>query len=142
MHSIAVANRQKLLKIDVRLLKRYVRQILDDASIASSDISIAVVDDREIARVHGEFLDDPTPTDVISFILDCSDGHLEGEIVASAETAQARAAEYEQSPERELLLYVIHGALHLVGYDDTTAAERKKMRAQEKHYLAIGQRAK
>ena len=56
-------------------------------------------------------------------------------LVLSAETALACAPQYGSTPEEELLLYVIHGVLHLVGYDDTTAKARTKMRKMEKHYL-------
>ncbi|MCC6125406.1 MAG: rRNA maturation RNase YbeY [Pirellulales bacterium] len=135
MLSIAVNNRQSRLRVDKRLLKKAVRLILEDAGIEAADISIAVVDDRTIARIHAEFLDDDSPTDVITFVLESTPDRLEGEIVASAETAIARAPEYHWSPENELLLYVIHGALHLVGYDDTTPKERTTMRKMERYYL-------
>jgi probable rRNA maturation factor len=137
MFSIAIQNQQRRLRVDKRLLKKIVRLILQDAEIESAEIGIAVVDDAAIARVHAEFLDDDTPTDVISFVLDAAPGRLEGEIVASAETAAARAAEYNWTPEEELLLYVIHGVLHLVGYDDTTPKARKIMRKMEKQYLCL-----
>lgn len=137
MLSIAVQNQQKSLRVDKRLFKKIVRRILEDAKIDSADISVAVVDDPTIARVHEEFLNDDSPTDVISFVLDSSPGRVEGEIVASADTAIARANEYNWTPEEELLLYVIHGALHLVGYDDTTPKLRKVMRKMEEHYVEL-----
>jgi probable rRNA maturation factor len=142
MLSIAVQNQQKSLRVDKRLFKKIVRQILEDAKIDSAEISVAVVDDPTIARLHEEFLNDDSPTDVISFVLDSSLGRLEGEIVASADTAIARANEYNWTPEEELLLYVIHGALHLVGYDDTTSKLRKVMRKMEEHYVERVRNAK
>jgi probable rRNA maturation factor len=135
MLTIAIQNQQTRLRVDKRLFKKIVRQILEDAEISSAEISVAIVDDPTIALVHAEFLDDDSPTDVISFVLDSSPGCVEGEIVASADTAIARAAEYNWSPGEELLLYVIHGALHLVGYDDTNPKARKIMRKMEKHYV-------
>jgi probable rRNA maturation factor len=135
MLSISVNNQQSLLKVDKRLLKKAVRLILKDAEIHSGEISIAVVDDEAIARIHAEFLEDDSPTDCISFVLESSPGCLEGEVVASAETAIARAAEFQWPPETELLLYVVHGILHLVGYDDTTSKTRAVMRKMEKQYL-------
>lgn len=137
MLSIAVHNQQTRLRVDKRLLKKAVRLILEDAWIISGEISIAVVDDPTIARVHEEFLDDDSPTDVLSFVLDSSPGHLEGEVIASAEAAISRAPEYDWPAERELLLYVIHGVLHLVGYHDTTPKARTKMRKMEQHYLNL-----
>jgi probable rRNA maturation factor len=132
---IAVNNQQSRLRVDKLRLKKAARMILKDASIESGEISIVVVDDRTIAQVHDEFLGDDSPTDVISFALDSSPGYLEGEVIASAETAIARAPEYNWAPEEELLLYVIHGVLHLVGYDDTTPKERRTMRKMEQQYL-------
>jgi probable rRNA maturation factor len=137
MLSITAQNQQRRLRVDKRQLKKAVRLILTDAEIESAEVSVAVVDDRTIARVHAEFLNDDSPTDVISFVLDSSPARLEGEIVASADTAAARAPQYRCSPERELLLYIIHGALHLVGYDDTTPKTRRTMRKMERKYLAL-----
>ena len=90
MLSIAVHNQQSRLRVDKRLFKQAVRLILEDAGIETGEISVAVVDDPTIARVHGEFLGDDSPTDVISFVFDSSPGRLEGEVVASADTAMAR----------------------------------------------------
>jgi probable rRNA maturation factor len=134
MLSLAIQNQQKVVRVDKRSIRKTVRRILEDAGIEWAEISIAIVDDSAIAKVHGEFLDDDSPTDVISFVLDASPGRLEGEVVASAETATARASEYDWSAEEELFLYVIHGMLHLVGYDDTTPKARKVMRAMERKY--------
>ena len=116
-------------------MRRAVRAILRDAEISQSQIGVAIVDDPAIAKLHEEFLDDPTPTDVLSFILERSEQCLEGEVVVSADTAVANAVRYQSTPDDELLLYVIHGMLHLVGYDDTTPAKRAVMREQEQKYL-------
>ena len=118
--TIAITNRQKTLPIDRRRMRRAVRAIVRDAGIAEAQISVAVVDDATIAKLHDEFLNDPEPTDVLSFVLERSADGLEGEVVVSADTARAAAPRFAAAAEDELLLYVIHGALHLVGYDDTT----------------------
>jgi probable rRNA maturation factor len=133
--TIAITNRQKTLPIDRRRMRRVVRQILKDAEIAEARISIAIVDDATIAKLHEQFLDDPGPTDVLSFVLEQSPQMLEGEVVASADTAVAYAPTYKCSAEEELLRYVIHGSLHLVGYDDTTPKKRAVMRKMESKYL-------
>ena len=113
--------------------------VLRDAGIRTGRIGVAVVDDAAIAKLHGGFLDDPAPTDVLSFVLERSPHLLEGEIVLSADTAAANAARYRSTAEEELLLYVIHGALHLVGYDDATLRQRALMRKSEREYLARSQ---
>ncbi|MBP7950454.1 MAG: rRNA maturation RNase YbeY [Verrucomicrobiales bacterium] len=83
-------------------------------------VEIVFVDDATIARVHGEFLNDPTPTDVITF--------HHGEILISTDTAVRQAAENGQPLQRELALYLIHGLLHLNGHEDETAAGAEGMR--------------
>jgi probable rRNA maturation factor len=132
--AIHISNRQKTLKIDRRRMRQAVRAIVRDAGIVEATISIAIVDDATIARLHQQFLDDPTPTDVLSFVLERTEDSLEGEVLASADTAKACAPQYNLSPEDELLLYVIHGTLHLVGYDDTTPRQRAVMRKKEMEY--------
>jgi probable rRNA maturation factor len=136
MHSIHITNRQKTLPIDRRRMKAAIAAILRDADVAESDISVAIVGDREMAALHGRYLNDPTPTDVLSFVLEQSPERLEGEVIASADTAVSNAKKYHSTPAVELLLYAIHGTLHLVGYDDITPAKRVIMRRQEKKYLA------
>jgi probable rRNA maturation factor len=134
--TIQIANRQKTLPIDRGRIRRSIRAILTDAGMAEAKISVAIVDDRTIAALHREFMNDPTPTDVLSFVLEESPECLEGEVVASADTAASSAKRYHLTPEEELLLYVIHGTLHLVGYDDTTPALRRQMRKKEREYLS------
>jgi probable rRNA maturation factor len=136
MHTVKIVNNQTAMPIDKKRLREAVRMILEDESIAKAKICVAVVDDPTIAGLHQRYLNDPDPTDVLSFVLERSQKHLEGEIVVSADTAAANAADYNMTPEDELLLYVIHGTLHLVGYDDTSPKKEKEMRAKEREYLA------
>ncbi len=135
MIRITITNRQKLLRVDRWRIRQTVAAIVRDAGIPDAQINIAIVDDPAIARLHEQFLSDPEPTDVLSFVLERSDRTLEGEVVASADTAVANAARYAVTPEDELLLYAIHGTLHLVGYNDATPRQRAVMRKQERKYL-------
>lgn len=102
-----------------------------------SAISVVLVGDEEIAGLHAQFMDDPTPTDVLTFDLrdDAGAEALEGEIVVSVETAARQARRLRVSPDEEVLRYVIHGVLHLVGYDDHTPGGRRMMRRQENRVL-------
>jgi probable rRNA maturation factor len=133
--TLTIANRQKKLPVDRRRMRRTVAAILGEAGIEDAQISVAVVDDPAIAKLHEQFLNDPEPTDVLSFLFERSETHLEGEIVVSADTARAVAPRFHATPEDELLRYVIHGALHLVGYDDATPRQRAIMRKQERKHL-------
>ena len=136
MLSITITNAQSQLPVDKKRLRRVVRMILEDESIERAKIDVAVVDDRTIAELHQRYLDDPSPTDVLSFVLERSPEFIEGEIVVSGDTAAASAPNYNWTAADELLLYVIHGALHLVGYDDSTPKKRALMRKKEGEYLA------
>jgi probable rRNA maturation factor len=132
---IAVINRQKTLPVDRARVRRVVQSVLRDAKIEEAHVNVAVVDDAAIAKLHEQFLGDPHPTDVLSFVLECSGGRLEGEIAVSADTARAAAPLFAVTPEDELLRYVIHGALHLVGFDDAAPRQRAAMRKREQYYL-------
>jgi probable rRNA maturation factor len=133
---ITILNHQKLLRLDRPRMRRAAKAILGNAGIRDAQISIAIVDDPTIAKLHDQFLNDPTPTDVLSFLLERSERRLEGEVVVSAETAIAAAPKFRQTPEDELLRYVIHGMLHLIGYDDAARQSRNVMRKREEWYLS------
>ncbi len=80
-----------------------------------------------MARVHGDFLGDPTETDVITFPY--------GEILVCPAVAKDRAIEYRVEVEQEVLLYALHGLLHLTGYDDTTPKLAEEMSAAQTRLL-------
>ncbi len=136
MFEIDVANQQTTLAVDAKQLRRAVETILRDASVGRARISLAVVDDPTMHDLNRQFLDHDYPTDVLSFLLEQSHDYLEGEVVVSADTAQADAAVFGWSGHDELLLYVVHGMLHLVGFDDATAQQRAAMRARQTEILA------
>ncbi len=136
MLSIDVANEQEALRFDADRLRQAAAAILGDAGIESGSLSIAVVDDPTIHALNRKFLDHDYPTDVLSFVLEQETKRLEGEVIVSAETAARTAERVGWSADDELLLYVIHGTLHLVGHDDTVDEPRQRMRAAERNYLA------
>lgn len=91
------------------------------------EVEVSFIDDSAIAGVHGEFMNDHSPTDVITF------DH--GEILISTETAIRQAREAGQDPQRECALYIIHGLLHLNGYDDRTPEEFAVMKQTQESIL-------
>jgi probable rRNA maturation factor len=136
--SVGITDRQKLLRIAKPWLERLVRRALAVEGIEQAEIGILLVDDRRIAKLHGEWFDDPTPTDVITFDLSAG-GVLAGDIAVSCETARRMARELGWTPRQEVAYYVVHGILHLTGYDDRTPADRRTMRARERAVMkAIG----
>jgi len=118
-----VVDRQRAVPRAAGACRRAAEAVLGDRPVV-----VALVDDRTIAELHGRYLGEPGPTDVLSF--------PHGEIVVSGDTARREARERGVEPLHELLLYVVHGALHLKGYRDKTSADRKRMRAAERRILA------
>jgi probable rRNA maturation factor len=110
-------------------------EILRKKGIAKAEISLAVVDNRAIHQLNRQFLDHDFPTDVITFPLSETVDPLEGEIVISGQYALDESRLHGWPAERELLLYAVHGALHLAGYDDQDDESRDTMRRLERHYL-------
>jgi len=104
--------------------------------IGDGELSIAFVNDTAIARVHADFMADPTPTDVITFPADAAMDSA-GEIIVSVDHAISRAEELGVPFSRELSLYLIHGWLHLAGYDDRSETDRRRMRRAEEDALAL-----
>lgn len=100
----------------------------------SGDLSVAFLDDAELARIHADFLDNPAPTDVITFPGDPADGSA-GEICVSVERAEVEAGSRGEPFFRELTLYLVHGWLHLVGFDDLEEPTRAAMRRAEAETL-------
>lgn len=108
-------------------------------SLASLTASISIVDDPTIHSLNREELGHDWATDVISFVferLQREDGsHVDGEIIASADTAGRLSKAAGWDPRDELLLYVIHGLLHLAGLNDLEPDERTQMRQAEQECL-------
>ena len=136
MLSIELSDEQTSLQFDASRIKRLAEQILFDAGIRSGSLSIAVVDDPTIHELNRQFLQHDYPTDALSFLLEREGDHLEGEVIVGADTAIRVAAELDWPAEDELLLYVVHATLHLVGHDDATDELRAGMRDEERRYLA------
>jgi probable rRNA maturation factor len=132
---VYVADEQTAIDVDLDRLRAAVESILSDAGIRIAEISLALVDDPTLHRLNREFLKHDYPTDVLSFVLERGEDSLEGEVVVSTDFAARSAAEYGWPPADEVLLYVIHGTLHLVGYDDLKPELEAEMRDRERHYL-------
>jgi probable rRNA maturation factor len=136
MSRISIACPQELVPIDRKRVREIVRAVLEGERKADAEISLAFVDNPTIHRLNLRYLQHDEPTDVLSFPLsDPSARRLSGELVIGAEVAKAQAEARGHAVEAELALYVIHGLLHLCGYNDKTSAQEKEMRQRERHYL-------
>ena len=130
---VAVANETNAV-VDAARLAGAVELALADAACTMADISLAIVDDETIHRLNRQFLEHDWATDVLSFVLQ-EPPRLEGEIVASVETARREAAAVGWAADDELLLYVVHGALHLAGLLDKQPDDAAGMRLAEREIL-------
>jgi probable rRNA maturation factor len=133
---IAIASPQEFVPIDRGRMREVVRTVLSGEDIAEAEISLAFVDNPTIHRLNQRYLQHDEPTDVLSFPLsEPNSSRLAGELVIGVEVALTQAAERGHDVQAELALYVIHGLLHLCGYDDHEPADASAMRERERHYL-------
>ncbi len=126
---IVITNEQDFVAVDEKNIKTILNSL---PSIPKNfRLSIVYLNDAEIAKLNERYLKHEGPTDVLAF----SYSSQEGEILVSGETALREATERKIEPQGELLLYTIHGLLHLMGYDDHTVEEATTMHAIEKKTL-------
>ena len=129
MTHIEVQVRRDRPFVDAALLRDAALRTLErHAELADACVDVAVVDDPTIHRLNRERLDHDWPTDVVSFLYD--DDPLTGELIVSADTAERVAKELGWDPTAELALYVVHGTLHLLGFDDQSEEERAAMQKE------------
>ena len=122
--------------VDAAKLTDAARRIIESEGIRSARLSIAVVDSPTMHQLNRRFLNHDYPTDTLSFVLERDAEYLEGEAIVCADVAASAAPRFGWSAADELLLYVIHATLHLVGYDDGDPQSRAAMQARERFYLA------
>jgi probable rRNA maturation factor len=135
---LEITDKQRALECPRAAIRRVLRQGLK-AEGKDAELSVALVGDEEMAALHKRFLGRRRVTDVLSFPYEVTGQFVSGEIVVNAELAIREAAQRAHSAQDELLLYVAHGLLHLLGYDDHKAAERRRMREREQAILkAVG----
>jgi probable rRNA maturation factor len=137
---LSIINRQRAIRLDLMRVRSAIVRSLpfclsspgDDApQLLSSlqEVAISLVSERVMARVHREFLNIDGPTDVITFPY--------GEILICPAVAAENAAKYAVSVDREVVLYAIHGLLHLNGYDDISTDSARRMRSKQANILKV-----
>lgn len=141
MPTLLWANRQRAVRLDLLKIRRIVEVALPlclgkprkKGLTLPSEVEITLLGEAAIAKVHGEFLEDPTPTDVITF--------EHGEILIGVPIAAENAKKFRHPADHEVALCAIHGLLHLLGYDDLTEKERVIMHARQEEILEEALRA-
>jgi len=129
------SNRQRTVRLNLPKIRRIVEVALPlcvgkprkKGVVLPPEVEITLLGEVAIAKVHGEFLEDPTPTDVITF--------EHGEILIGVPIVAANARKFRHPADHEVALCSIHGLLHLLGYDDLTEKERVIMHARQEEIL-------
>ncbi len=135
---LEISNQYKQLDDPIEAAKKLYRALEASAAFPISDgeLSVVFVTDAAIGQIHEDFMDDPSATDVITFPAN-AEMESAGEIIVSVDHARSRSEELGEPFSRELSLYLVHGWLHLAGYDDRNDTDRAAMRIAEQEALAI-----
>jgi probable rRNA maturation factor len=127
---IAIKNLQKKIPVtaltSTRIKKAILKTCLSEDVRKPGEITVCLVNDRAIKEFNLNYLAQNNPTDVLAFDFN-EGGRILADIMISTDTASRNARIFKTSPLRELYLYVIHGMLHILGYDDESTGERKVM---------------
>ncbi|MFA5099724.1 MAG: rRNA maturation RNase YbeY [Candidatus Omnitrophota bacterium] len=138
MIRLYIRNLQKRLPVDRALVKKIVEAVCSKENPGlKQQISVCLVTDTRIRKLNERFHHCDGPTDVLAFSLSDDPNEVIADIFVSTDTAVAQSRIYRTDPRYEMYLYVIHGLLHIAGYNDLTAAGRRSMRRKEKQYLTI-----
>src|SRR5690349_18318152 len=135
---LSLRNRQQARVLNLSLLRRIVRHLVErELSIAQYELGLHFVKADEMAQINQQFLQHEGSTDVITF--DYSEGPsaqpMHGEIFISIADAVKQAREFRTTWQAELARYIIHGLLHLRGYDDLQPQKRRLMKREENRLL-------
>jgi probable rRNA maturation factor len=138
--NLQIKNSQKIIRINKRTIRCTVSKILKILSCADKEISLSFVDDENIRQLNKQYLGKDKATNVLSFsLLEGEYGNINpqilGDIIISVETAQRDALYGKLTIDQEIDFLIIHGILHLLGYnhENTTEKETKRMRQKEKY---------
>jgi len=145
---LVIANRQGRKKIKARLLRQITAALLAELEIAEAELGVTLLAAREMARVNETFLNHEGSTDVITFDY-AEDGmphrgvrtargavtSLHGELFICVDDAVAQAKEFRTTWQSEVVRYLVHGVLHLLGHDDHAIAARRRMKREENRLL-------
>ena len=136
--NLAIANRQRTKKLNTRFLKQIVAALFAELKITEAELGIHLVGAKEMARVNLRFLQHEGSTDVITFDHKNSEFQnsnfklkIQGELFICVDMAVKQAKEFQSSWQSEVVRYVVHGVLHLLGYDDLQPALRRRMKREE-----------
>lgn len=143
---ILIKNQQKIIKINQRKIKKIIKKVLQHLKVdEETEISVLFTDDKFIRSLNNKYRGIDKPTDVLSFSLqegaikswEVESDKLLGDIIISVETAQRQADKLNHIIQKELTVLLIHGLLHLTGYDHEKNKDYKNVREKESEILKI-----
>jgi rRNA maturation RNase YbeY len=120
-------------------IENIIREVIAKEGKISGDLNVIITNDDELRKINVQFLEHDYFTDVITFNYNEGDT-INGEVYISLDTVKENSLNYNISLNEEVVRVVIHGALHLVGYDDKTEEERSEMRRLEDFWLSLVER--
>jgi rRNA maturation RNase YbeY len=125
----------KKIQLTKREIQEIVKSVLNDLSVELYSLQINILSDSQILELNKKYLNHDYKTDIITFNYSNELSIIDGEIFISLEDAEINAVRYDVSLRDELLRLIIHGILHLVGYDDKISRDKKKMKLKENYFL-------
>lgn len=138
---VSVLNRQRKVAVDVSRLRQVATVVLRQLGLSEREVNVVLLSDRTMGRLNAQYLGRAGPTDVLAFsqregVVSGPDHRVLGDVAVGVETAVRQAEERGASLAAELDLLVVHGILHLLGYDHVaSASERRRMRRAEARLL-------
>jgi probable rRNA maturation factor len=133
--TITIVNRQLAKRINLRLLKQITEALLVELKIESAELGISLVGAKEMAEVNWNFLRHEGSTDVITFDHAEKWKQVYGELFVCADDAIRQAKKFKTSWQSEIVRYIVHGVLHLLGHDDVNVKAKRKMKSEEDRLL-------
>ena len=133
MKTLLIANRQRVRRVDTRWLRGCAVALVEELlALPEYELGVQLLGAREMARVNQQFLEHAGSTDVITFsYAEPGEARLHGEIFICVSEAVAQAAEWGTTWPAEVVRYLVHGVLHLRGFDDLEPAKRRVMKREE-----------
>ena len=135
---ITLNNQQKKVLLNLPQVEQIIKAILRHEGLKTATLSVVFVTDSQIKLLNKKFLGRSYATDVLAFDLrDKETENLRGDVIISLDTVLRNSKVFNSSFAQEVVLCVIHGILHLLGFDDHRSVDIKKMRAKEQQLLKI-----
>jgi probable rRNA maturation factor len=134
--NIVIANRQRTRRVNVRRLKGIIAALFEELKISEGELGVSLVGAREMTRVNETFLQHKGSTDVITFdhaedAQPAGSRPLHGELFVCVDEAIRQARRFKTAWQSEVVRYIVHGVLHLLGHDDLRKDRRRKMKREE-----------